>query len=100
MVNVEMVESGLAYCLPHWPNNRYDSQLLKAQRAAMQAKRGIWRRWQERTDPVIGNRRRRRFHAVSCPNSTKISARNRIRFDRPWKAFWEGFAPARDCFKK
>ena len=98
MVNVQMVVAGLAYFQPHWPNGRYDTQLLDAQRVAMQAKKGIWRRWQAHREPVIGNRRSRRFHVGSCPNSAKIHTRNRIQFDRPWKAFWEGYAPAKKCF--
>ena len=100
MVNEQMVASGLAYVLPHWPNRRYDAQLLRAQRAAMQAARGIWRQWKGIDQAVIGNRRSRRFHADSCPNGSKISARNRIRFNSPWEAFWEGYAPARECFQK
>jgi micrococcal nuclease len=100
MINEQMVLNGLAYFYPHWPNNRYDDLLLKAQRKAMLATRGIWRRWKENDRKVIGNRRSRRFHASTCPDAEKIKARNRIRFDTPWQAFWEGYAPARDCIKK
>lgn len=100
MVNEQMLLEGLAYVLPHRPNSRYDALLLRAQRTAMQAARGIWPRWKEMERQVIGNRRSRRFHARSCPNSRKIGARNRIRFDSPWEAFWEGYAPARKCFQK
>jgi micrococcal nuclease len=99
MVNEQMVVNGLAYCLPHWPNERYASLLLKAQRTAMSATRGIWRQWKPIDEAVIGNRRSRRFHTPSCPNAGRISARNRILFDSPWEAFWEGYAPAGGCFK-
>ena len=99
MVNEQMVAGGLAHVLPHWPNNRYDARLLTAQRAAMQAGSGIWPRWKKIEVVVIGNRRSRRFHTRSCPNAGSISARNRIFFNKPWEAFWEGYAPAKGCFQ-
>ncbi len=97
MVNEQMVVNGYAYILPHRPNRHYEPLLLDAQRAAMQAKRGIWRRWKLADGEVIGNRRSRRFHAPTCPNGSRISARNRIVFKSPWTAFWEGYAPAKAC---
>ena len=100
MVNEMMIVNGLAHVLPHWPNRRYASLLLEAQRTAMEAKRGIWRDWHKIDKAVIGNRRSRRFHDLSCPNARTISARNRVRFDSPWQAFWEGYAPAKQCFQK
>jgi micrococcal nuclease len=100
MINEQMVLNGLAYFYPHRPNNRYDDLLLKTQRKAMLATRGIWRHWKQDDRKVIGNRRSRRFHASTCPDADKIKARNRIRFDTPWQAFWEGYAPARKCIKK
>ena len=100
LINEQMVLNGLAYFYPHWPNNRYDDLLLKAQRKAMLATRGIWRHWKKNDRKVIGNRRSRRFHASACPDAKKIKAGNRIHFDTPWQAFWEGYAPARDCIKK
>ena len=97
MVNVQMVAAGYAYLLPHWPNRRYESLLLGAQREAMQAQRGIWRLWNSAHGKRVGNRRSRRFHAAACPSSPKISPRNRIDFDSAWEAFWQGFAPAKQC---
>ena len=97
MVNEQMLANGFAYFLPHRPNGRYDALLLKAQQKAMQAEKGIWRQWRKTGGKVIGNRRSRRFHKVSCPNSGKISMRNRIVFENPWNAFWKGYAPAKRC---
>ncbi len=44
-VNKVMIEKGYAYCLFRRPNNKHDQVLLKSQRNAMSAKRGIWRNW-------------------------------------------------------
>ena len=100
MVNSLMLVNGYAFVLPHHPNNRYESELLAAQRTAMQARRGIWQRWYAFEGKVIGNRRSKRFHAVSCAAAGSISARNRVPFDSAWEAFWQGYAPARGCIKE
>ena len=100
MVNSLMLVNGYAFVLPHHPNNRYESELLAAQRTAMQARRGIWQRWQAFEGKVIGNRRSKRFHALSCAAASSISARNRVPFNSAWEAFWQGYAPARGCIKK
>ena len=56
MVNSLMLVNGYAFVLPHHPNSRYESELLAAQRTAMQARRGIWQRWYAFEGKVIGNR--------------------------------------------
>lgn len=96
-VNLELIRSGYAYYLARKPNDRYDRQLLKAQREAMTAGRGMWRHWQETGEDYIGNRRSRRFHLKQCPFGQKISRKNRVYFAKRWDAFWAGYSPAKRC---
>ncbi len=97
-VNLKMVESGYAYVLFLKPNNRFERVLLRAQRRAMKAGSGIWGDWkEEEKDPIIGNRRSRRFHRTSCPNAVTIHPRNRMALSSRWEAFWLGYAPAKQC---
>ena len=96
-VNKLMIEKGYAYCLSRRPNNKYDRVLLKAQRNAMSAKRGIWRNWKEKQATYWGNRRSKRFHDTTCAFGKKINRENRIVFTRTWDAFWAGYAPCKKC---
>jgi len=96
-VNLELIRSGFAFYLPRKPNDRYDRQLLKAQREAMIASKGMWRHWQEPGEGYIGNRRSKRFHLKQCPFGQKISRKNRVYFSKRWDAFWAGYAPAKRC---
>jgi micrococcal nuclease len=96
-VNLELIRSGCAFYLARKPNDRYDKQLLKAQREAMTAEKGMWRHWQEAGEGYIGNRRSRRFHLKQCPFGQKISRKNRVYFSKRWDAFWAGYAPAKRC---
>jgi len=97
LVNREMLLLGYAYCLYRFPNTRYHESLLEAQRAAMQAGKGIWGDWKRKGDGVIGNRASRRFHLAGCLLAKQIAPRNRVRFKASWEAFWQGYAPAKDC---
>jgi micrococcal nuclease len=97
MVNEKLLQSGLAHCLYKLPNVKYEARLLKAQREAMQARRGMWQEWREREDRYVGNRNSRRFHAAACPEAKRISRRNRILFSKRWDAFWDGYSPSREC---
>lgn len=99
-INGEMVRQGLAHVLPMPPNGHHEKLLLHIQQAAMQAGIGIWRairRDAAPTDPSIGNLKSRRFHAHDCPMAGRMAQRHRILLENPWQAFWQGFAPARDC---
>lgn len=98
-VNAALLQQGFGYCLPTGRNNRYRSKLLKSQRAAMSAKRGIWRNWQEVGKGYIGNRRSMRLHLKACPSAASISRANRVYFKTSWEAFWQGYAPARGCIR-
>ena len=97
MVNETLLKSGLAYCLYKLPNVTYEDRLLRAQREAMQARRGIWREWSEKQGRYVGNRNSRRFHVESCPEARRISPRNRVRFNSRWEAFWAGYSPSKEC---
>ncbi len=96
-VNKRMVEQGYAYCLYRKPNVKYGKVLLKFQRDAMSAKRGIWSNWKEKEDLYLGNRRSKRFHSKECPFGKRIGKINRKVFTSKWDAFWAGFAPSKRC---
>jgi micrococcal nuclease len=97
LVNEKLLQSGLAFCLFKLPNLKYENRLLAAQRAAMQAERGLWKGWREDGGRYIGNRNSRRFHLGNCPEAKRISPRNRIVFSKRWDAFWAGYSPSREC---
>jgi len=99
MVNEQLLQSGVAHCLYKMPNIKYEARLLKAQREAMQDRRGMWREWHEKEGRYVGNRNSRRFHLSSCPEAKRISPKNRIVFPKRWDAFWAGYAPAKECQK-
>jgi len=97
MVNEKLLQSGMAYCLYKMPNIKYEARLLKAQREAMQDRRGMWREWREKGSRYVGNRNSRRFHTTACPESKRISPKNRILFSKSWDAFWAGYSPSKEC---
>jgi len=96
-VNAEILSNGYAFILWSPPNLKYDSVLLQAQRAAMLAKKGIWKNWKENQNQVVGNKNSRRFHLPTCPYGMQIKPQNRIIFQKKWDAYWEGYAPAKRC---
>jgi micrococcal nuclease len=97
MVNEQLLQSGLAFCLLTLPNVKYEDRLLAAQRAAMRAGRGMWKGWREESGRFVGNRNSRRFHLANCPEAKRIAPRNRILFVKRWDAFWAGYSPSREC---
>jgi len=97
MVNEKLLQSGAAHCLYRMPNVKYEARLLKAQREAMQERRGMWREWREKEGRYVGSRNSRRFHAASCPEVKRISPKNRVVFSKRWDAFWAGYSPSREC---
>ncbi len=100
-VNLIMIKEGYAFYYPHKDLERDMAALfLRAQRLAMDQRRGFWAKIL--TMPAahrfyIGNRRDRRFHTLSCPLGRQISRRNRIRFSSLYEAFYKGYAPCRKC---
>ncbi|RTZ98545.1 MAG: hypothetical protein DSY89_09530 [Deltaproteobacteria bacterium] len=99
LVSQQLILKGYGYFYPVARPGKYDKRLLKAQRQAMSAKTGIWRKWREPGNGrgYIGNRRSRRFHRVDCRDGKKISRKNRCHFDTMWDAFQAGYAPAKGC---
>jgi micrococcal nuclease len=99
-VNGEMVRQGFAHALPKRPNLAREEELLRLQQEAMLAGRGIWRAIDRNAHPVrpyLGNRRSKRFHAHDCPMGQRMASRNRVLLQNQWQAFWQGYAPAREC---
>lgn len=100
-VNRELIRQGYAYYLPQKKQMRYAKELLRVQREAMSARRGIWKSRQERGRyrGYIGNRSSKRFHLRTCLFGKQIAKKNRIFFSTRWEAFWEGYAPGKKCLK-
>ena len=96
-INRDILSRGMAYALPTSPNRRFESTLLDAQRDAMRRGIGLWAVLRHGGEPVVGNRRSKRFHRLSCPYGNRMSRRNRVPLDSARDAFWHGYAPARGC---
>lgn len=96
-VNRLMLEKGYAYFLPSQADRRYQKLLLAAQQTAMSSASGLWHDWHEKAGQYIGNRRSKRLHLKSCPLAARISRKNRVGFTSRWQAYWQGYAPARQC---
>jgi micrococcal nuclease len=99
-VNRLLLQAGFAYYLYRKPNVQYDKILQTAQQEAMEMKKGLWRRWQEKNRPYIGNTDSRRYHISSCPFAKKIKFKNQIKFSSKWQAFSKGYAPGKKCIKE
>lgn len=99
-VNAELISAGVAFCLYSHPNTRQSKRLLTAQKKAMSEGKGIWK-WVDKNESpphaYRGNRRSRRFHTHNCENGKKMSPKNRVWLKNQWEAFWQGYAPAREC---
>ena len=97
-INKKMIEKGYAYVLHLRPNLKYDGVLLKAQRDAMSAKKGMWRNWNDKEHKVyVGSKRSKRFHLKTCSYGKRIKRKNRVLFTKKWDAFWNGFSPCKQC---
>lgn len=98
MINMELVENGLARVLSVPPNLRYQGRFVEAQQKAMTGRSGIWRSEVDSGDgPYMGNRRSFRFHRPDCPYGSRIHSRNLVRFETRREAFWEGYSPCARC---
>jgi micrococcal nuclease len=96
-LNQLLLLQGYAHCLYIPPNTRQHEVLLKAQRTAMTEKRGLWGQWTAAQQTYVGNTRTKRFHLPGCPHGQRIGKNNRIHFKGLWEAYWEGYAPCRQC---
>ena len=96
-LNRLLLLKGYAYYLYIPPNTQQHKILLKAQREAMTAKRGLWGQLTAREKIFIGNINSKRFHLPHCSFGKRIRKKNRIEFKSKWDAFWEGYAPCKQC---
>lgn len=99
-VNAELVRRGCAHVLYQWPNISRSQRLLTDQRDAMINGVGIWqhlKKDERPPQPYLGNRGSRRFHRYDCPMGKRMAKKNRVWLENQWEAFWEGYAPAREC---
>lgn len=98
LVNAELVRRGLARVYFHAPNERYRESLLSAQREALEAGRGVWRKLLQQDEPYyLGNRHTQRLHRPDCPLAAKIAPANRLRLESLKDAYLQGFSPCRSC---
>ena len=98
-LNELLLQQGYAFFLFRKPNVKHSQRLLEAQQAAMRARRGLWRNWNEGKSRYVGNRNSMRYHEESCNQARKIKQRNRTYFSTKWDAFYAGYAPAGGCIK-
>jgi len=98
-VQAVLVKRGLAFVCYEPPNLKYYQDLLRLQRQALQAGRGLWGGdyFYDGTPYYIGNRRTRRFHRPDCPFGRQTSRRNRVIFRKMKEAFYQGYCPCRKC---
>ncbi len=96
-VNRELLEKGYAHFVYKAPNTRHDEALLIAQREAMAKRLGLWRKFQNKAGPYLGNKRSKRFHRPTCPFGKQTSSRNVTTLKDRYSAFWAGYSPCAKC---
>lgn len=100
-LNALLVREGAAFVYWHaeLPEDFFE-RLLRAQRSALEARRGLWRellRGGAATERYVGNARSRRFFSARCEGADRIRAGRKRVFNSLEAAFAAGFAPARHC---
>jgi micrococcal nuclease len=98
-VNQAVIERGYAFSLYSPPNLKYQNLLIKTQQQAMVSKKGIWKNWRDKSALYIGNSNSKRFHLPNCHYGKKTRPKNLVSFAGSWQAFWQGYAPCRQCLK-
>lgn len=97
-LNQWLLLKGYATYLYRPPNTLRHQLLLNAQRTAMVEQQGIWAQWNDDAGATyVGSQRSRRFHRAACGFGKRIGPQNRRIFKTRWDAFWQGFAPCRQC---
>jgi micrococcal nuclease len=97
-INATLVRRGLARVYTIAPNFGHREELLTAQRQAIEADRGIWKKLLQQDEPYyIGNKNTLRLHRPNCPFGAHMARSNRVRFTSLKKAFLEGYSPCRSC---
>jgi micrococcal nuclease len=97
MLNQQVVANGFAHVLYQPPDIKAYEILLAAQRLALNAHEGKWRTMSWEEGLFIGNPRSKRFHLLQCPSVAKSNPKYLICFQTQRQAFWEGYAPCRQC---
>jgi len=98
LINVKLVEEGLAYVRLKSGERRFAKELLEAQSHARKAHRGIWSR-PIRSDETryFGDAKHGAFHRPGCADVANIHPGDRIEFKTASQAFDAGFAPCGHC---
>jgi micrococcal nuclease len=97
-VNESLLASGWAWIYRMPRDSERREPFLKAQRSAMENRRGVWSELTDPAGPFYGSRASRIFHKPSCTHGQKISPKNRSTFENLHEAFWQGYSPCRSCF--
>ncbi len=72
-------------------------ELLRAQRKAVENKRGLWGVEQELEEFYVASSNSHRFHRPGCKSISGISDDNKRVFDTKFEALYEGLSPCRNC---
>ncbi len=98
LINVKLVEEGLAYVRLKAGEKRFADELLEAQSHARKAHRGLWSR-PVRSDEsrYPGDAKHGVFHRPGCADVANTRPGNRVDFKNKKKAFDAGFAPCGHC---
>ena len=92
-VNAELIKNGYAYYFYDKKNKKYDNKFLRLQRYAMARKLGIWNKNLKKREKIMGNLNSKIFHLKNC----KYAKNAKKKFTSRWKAFWQGYAPHKEC---
>lgn len=92
-----LILEGFAYTCKYGGDG--NDKLLKAQRNAIEARRGLWAlsAYTEGKAPYPANAKSGIFHTHDCTFGKNIASRNKVVFRSKKEAFWEGFCPCKKC---
>ena len=97
-VNVELVRRGLARVYLHPPNFRFKEELLRAQKEALEAQRGLWSRPLRQDEPsYLAHRTNFRVHRPGCRLAAGMAPANRLKITSLKEAYLMGYSPCRSC---
>jgi endonuclease YncB( thermonuclease family) len=97
-VNEALVRQGYAYVRSKRGEERFEKELLAAQKEARSKRRGIWKnRSKDTEDYYIGDRKHGSVHRSSCEDVANIKPGDDVRFGALLKAYDNGFAPCNHC---
>ncbi|MBI3871869.1 MAG: thermonuclease family protein [candidate division Zixibacteria bacterium] len=97
-VSREMIRAGWAWCYFFEGNLGHSSDLLRALREAMSAKRGLWAMPADETsDHYVASFSSFRFHRPGCEVVATIERDNELIFPSRDSALFDGYAPCGVC---